>query len=62
MDKYFKYSATNNNRSEIQQVEPPLDLVKLEDITVQSTPKEISNLITQKLVELIDQELKRKTD
>ena len=61
MNKYLKYSILNNS-SDNQKVELPQTHSKsdIKDITEQSTPKEMANFITTKLVELIEQELKAK--
>jgi hypothetical protein len=63
MNKYLKYSVLNNS-SDNQQFELPQIQIKSEikDITEQSTPKEMANFITTKLVEFIEQELKIKKE
>ena len=59
MDKSLKYYSLGG-LSEIQEIEPPKVHTKsdVNNITEQSTPKEISNFISQKLVEFIEKELK----
>ena len=63
MNKYLKYSVLNNS-SDNQQFELPQIQNKSEinDITEHSTPKEMANYITTKLVEFIEQELKAKKE
>jgi hypothetical protein len=63
MDKYLRYTA-NNNSSDIQVVDLPTIYEKsdIRDITEHSTPKEMANFITKKLVEVIEQELNTNKD
>lgn len=63
MDKYLKYSVLNNS-TENQTVELPKSFSRsdIKEITEQSTPKEMANFITNKLVEFIEQELSIKKE
>ena len=63
MNKYLKYSVLNNS-TDNQMVELPQSYTKsdIKEITEQSTPKEMANFITKKLVEFIEKELKPKNE
>jgi hypothetical protein len=63
MNKYLKYSVLHNS-NENQRVEVPVVTAKSEvkEITEQSTPIEMANFISMKLVEFIQRELNKHSE
>lgn len=60
MDKYSKYLASNNSNDNAISIKSNDSVIlDIEDITEQSTPKEISNFVSKKLIEFMESELKK---